>query len=117
MNIIIRAKNITLTPLLREFIETKISSLEKYCRGCQVSDDPALSANSEAVVEVGKSTLHHKKGDVFEAQCQLMVNGSNIIAECDAADLEKAIDAVCDDLQEQLTKLKDKSIDKAKRGI
>jgi len=46
---------------LREFIENKITSVEKYYRACQVNDDPELSASAEAIVEVGKDTLHHKK--------------------------------------------------------
>ncbi len=114
MNIIIRAKNMTLTPTLREFIEEKINSLEKYCRQCQAADDPALTSKTEAVVEVGMITRHHKKGDVFEAQCQFMLNGRKLHAKTEADDLEKAIDAMRDDLQDQLTRAKEKQIDKSR---
>ena len=115
MNIIIRTKNIEMTPTLREFIEIKISSLEKYCRECQVDDDPSLSSTTEAIVEVGKDTLHHKKGDVYQAQCQFTFNGNKIHAHTDADDLEKAVAAVRDDLQDQLTRLKGKRIDKNRK--
>jgi ribosomal subunit interface protein len=115
MNIIIRTKNIEMTPTLREFIEKKIGSVEKYCRDCQVSDDPALTSATEAIVEVGKATLHHKKGDVYQAQCQLAFNGNKILARTDADDLEKAVAAVRDDLQDQLTRLKGKRIDRNRK--
>ena len=115
MNIIIRTKNIDMTPTLRDFIETKIGSIEKYCRDCQVDDDPGLSACSEAIVEVGKDTLHHKKGDVYTAQCQFTFNGNKIHASTDADDLEKAVTAVRDDLQDQLTRLKGRRIDKNRK--
>ncbi|MFA6376915.1 MAG: ribosome-associated translation inhibitor RaiA [Candidatus Paceibacterota bacterium] len=115
MNIIIRTKSIELTPTLRDFIETKIGSIEKYCSDCQVSDDPALTSSAEAIVEVGKGTLHHKKGDVYEAQCQFTFNGNKIIARTEADDLEKAIAAIRDDLQDQLTRLKEKRIEKNRK--
>lgn len=115
MNIIIRAKNFELTPTLREFIETKISSIEKYCRDCQIDDDPGLTAAAEAIVEVGKATMHHKKGDVYQAQCQFNFNGNKIHARTDADDIEKAITAVRDDLQDQLTRLKGKKNDKKRK--
>jgi len=115
MNIIIRTKNVELTPTLREFIETKISSIEKYCRDCQIDDDPGLTSTTEAIVEVGKGTLHHKKGDVYEAQCQFTFNGNKIHASTDADDLEKAIAAIRDDLQDQLTRLKGKKLDKNRK--
>lgn len=104
-----------MTPTLRDFIETKIGSIEKYCRDCQVDDEPGLSASAEAVVEVGKDTLHHKKGDVFTAQCQFTFNGNKIHASTDADDLEKAVAAVRDDLQDQLTRLKERRIDKNRK--
>jgi len=100
---------------LREFIENKITSVEKYYRACQVNDDPELSASAEAIVEVGKDTLHHKKGDVFTAQCQFTFRGNKIHARTFADDLEKAITAVRDDLQDQLTRLKGKHIDKNRK--
>ncbi len=115
MNIIIRTKNIEMTPTLRDFIEQKIGSIEKYYRECQTNDNPGLSASAEAIVEVGKDTLHHKKGDIYTAQCQFTFNGNKIHASTDADDLEKAVSAVRDDLQDQLTRLKGKHLNKNRK--
>jgi len=114
MNIIIKAKNIELTPTLKDFVEKKISSLEKYFNLLQEEDDPALVSQVEATVEVGKTTLHHRKGDICRAEVLLTFPRHTLRAAKSADDLEKAIDAVRDDLQRQITTFKEKTIEKSR---
>jgi ribosomal subunit interface protein len=115
MNIIIKTKNIELTPTLRIFVETKIGSLEKYFNLLQTEDDPALVSKIEAKVEVGKTTLHHRKGNICRAEVLLSFHRNNLRAAKSADDMEKAVVAVRDDLQRQITAFKEKLIDKSRK--
>ncbi len=115
MNIIIKTKNIEMTPALREFVETRIGSLEKYFDLLQEVDDPSLVSAIDAVVEVGKTTLHHRKGDICRAEVLLTFHSNKLRAAKSADDLEKAIVEVRDDLQRQITDFKEQMIDKARK--
>jgi putative sigma-54 modulation protein len=115
MNIIIKTKNIEMTPSLREFVEEKIGSLEKYFDLLRKEDDPALVSAIEADVEVGKTTLHHRKGDICRAEVLLTFHSNKLRAAKSADDLEKAIVEVRDDLQRQITNFKEKMIDKNRK--
>ena len=114
MNIIVKTKNFELTPALREFIEEKIGSLQKYFDLLQTKDDPALVPTIEAAVEVGKTTLHHRKGDICRAEVLIAFHGNKLRAAESADDLEKAIVAVRDDLQRQITDFKEKMLDSSR---
>jgi len=111
MNIIIKTKNFELTPVLREFAEEKIGSLEKYLNFLQEEKDPALVAEIEAVIEVGKTTTHHRKGDICRAEVLLTFHRNKLRAAKSADDLEHAIVEVRDDLQRQITDFKERMID------
>ncbi|UMX47634.1 MAG: ribosome-associated translation inhibitor RaiA [Candidatus Nealsonbacteria bacterium DGGOD1a] len=115
MNIIVKTKNIEMTPSLREFVEEKIGSLEKYFDLLQEVDDPSLVSKIEAVVEVGRTTLHHRKGDICRAEVLITFHRNKLRAAKSADDLEKAVVAVRDDLQRQITDFKEKMLDKARK--
>lgn len=115
MNIIIKAKNVELEPQLREFIEKKIASLEKYFNLLQTDDDPAMQSKIEADVEIQRTTLHHRKGDVFQAEVLIKFNKNTLRAAVEADDIKKTVIAVHDDLQRQITTFKEKTIDKSRK--
>ena len=115
MNIIIKTKNIEMTPALREFVEEKIGSLEKYFDLLQEADDPGLVSATDAIVEVGKTTLHHRKGDICRAEVLLTFDRNKLRAAKSADDLEKAIVEVRDDLQRQITDIKERLLDKNRK--
>jgi putative sigma-54 modulation protein len=115
MNIIIKTKNIEMTPALREFVEEKIGSLEKYFNIFQGDEDPALKSEIDAVVEVGKTTLHHRKGNVCRAEILLSFHKNTMRAAKSADDLKKAVVEACNDLQRQITAFKEKTIDKSRK--
>ena len=104
-----------MTPSLREFVEEKIGSLEKYFDLLQEVDDPSLVSKIEAVVEVGRTTLHHRKGDICRAEVLITFHRNKLRAAKSADDLEKAVVAVRDDLQRQITDFKEKMLDKKRK--
>lgn len=94
--IIIKTKNLELTPHLREFIEEKIGSLKKFIDFLE----------DEAFVEVEKETRHHRKGGVFCAKAEIMVPGKKIMAEAKGEDLLNIVVELKDELQQEIKKYK-----------
>ena len=89
-----------LTDPLREYIETKVNSLEKYLKNF---DQDTLMAQ----VEVARTTKHHKQGDVFYAEVNLSLPGNMLRADYKADDVRVAIDKVRSILQREIRKYKD----------
>lgn len=97
MQINIKATNAKLTPEAHEFINEKISSLSKYCDGVIKAD-----------VEVGLTTFHHQKGDIYKAEVNLSVPKKVLRAEVETDDIVKAINQVRDKLKMELIKYKER---------
>lgn len=93
MNINIKATGIELTPAIREYAEKKVSAIEKYL-------DAGI--DTTAHVEVGKTTNHHKGGDVFRAEIKINGGGVDLYAVNEKDDLYAAIDLVKDELIREL---------------
>ncbi len=116
MKIIIRTKKIELNQELKDYINEKINSLEKFLKILQDKEkyfDKFFGKGKprvEAWVEVEKTTLHHKKGPVFRAECQLRLPGQSIRAEAVSEDLRLAINEVKDKLQREFKQYKEKSL-------
>lgn len=107
MKINIKATGIELTGAISEYVEKKIGSLEKYLEG---------NPGAVAQVEVGKSTQHHKSGDIFKAEVHLMGSGLDIYAVAEQSDLYAAIDVVKDEVSHKLSHVKGKRMAMARRG-
>lgn len=104
MKINIKATNLDLTPALKEYIERKIGDLERFLVKIEREGGGEISA----FVEVGRSTRHHHKGKVFQAECDLKLPGKMIRAEDVSWDVRVAIDAVKDKLQQEIKKYKER---------
>lgn len=117
MQIIIKATNIKLNPNLRSFIEEKIGELEKFLEDILSKIDvfDGRSPRAEAFVEIGKPSRHHKKGDVFYAECQIPLPGKGVRSEAKREDLKMAIVEVKDELQRLLKKYKGSQMAERKR--
>jgi putative sigma-54 modulation protein len=100
MKINIKATGIELTVPLREYVEEKIGSITKF-----LSRWDAEGA-AEAWVEVGRSTNHHHKGDVFRAEVDIRVPGKVLRAEDADSDVRVALDCVRDKLKREAEKYK-----------
>ena len=105
MNINIKAKNINLTPRIKEYTEEKMDMLEKY-----LGNIKALNCD----VEIEQITNHHK-GDIYRTEVNIEVPGTLLRVEKSESDIFKAIDKVKDHLKVTIKKYKEKIKDK-KRG-
>lgn len=108
MNIILKATNITLTPTINEYVETALGSLDKLTQG--------LSLPAEMRVEVGRSTWHHKKGEVFFAEANLSIGGNLLRSKIESFSVPSAIDGVRDELRNEIYKFKGKKETIFRRG-
>lgn len=96
MQIVISAKNFTLTPSIRAFVEEKFIRLEHHW-------SRILRANVELGVQ-----KHHKHGDNFLAFVHLETPGPDIRASADAPDIRSAVDQVYEKLEKQVMRMKDR---------
>jgi ribosomal subunit interface protein len=90
----IKATHIELTDAIRTAVEDELAALE-----------PMAERYGDAVsvhVEVGKTTQHHHKGEVFLAEFNLKIPGKLLRAEVVEEDLYAAIHAAGNDLHRQL---------------
>lgn len=122
MKINILAKNLKLTQAIKVFIEEKITPLEKFVRllyneNTFASPSGKVKSAVEAWVEIGKETLHHRKGPFFRAEVQIRFSeaGRSIRAEAFSKDLRMAIVEAKDELQRKLKKEKGKIIASKRR--
>ncbi|OQA36014.1 MAG: Light-repressed protein A [Parcubacteria group bacterium ADurb.Bin326] len=96
MDIKIKASKIELTEAIEAAINEKLGGLNKYF-------DNIIGIE----VEVGKTTAHHHKGDVFRAEVNLEVPKKVIRAEAETDDLYKSLTEVKDKLKIELVKYKE----------
>ena len=90
-----------MTPDIEEYINSKISSVEKFLS----VTNPDTSILVEAEVE--KST-HHKKGDVFRVEFNLTHDGVLYRSEESSSDPRASIDIAKDQLEKQIRRRKTK---------
>jgi ribosomal subunit interface protein len=107
MKINIKATGIELTPAISDYVSKKVSMLEKYLE---------QGADVVAHVEVGKTSNHHKSGEVFRAEVHLMGAGLDLYTVSEQVDLYAAIDMVKDEAVQNLTNKKGRTRALARRG-
>jgi ribosomal subunit interface protein len=107
MKINIKATGITLTPSISEYAEKKTLMLQKFFK----TEDEVLIN-----IEVGKTTRHHKSGDVFRAEIQIVTGGQTHYAVVETNDLYAAIDEVKDEIAYKLSGEKKKTLHLLRRG-
>lgn len=120
MKIIIKTTNFELTPSLKKYIEEKLNILEKFVKifrseECFNHFFGKGKPRSEAWVEIGKTTLRHKRGPIFWAECQMRLPGKSIRSTAQSEDLKFAINEMKDGLQRELKQYKNKSMAQIKR--
>lgn len=99
MKINIKATNLDLTAAIKESVQEKIGSLEKYLNNI-------LQAN----VEVGKTSNKQKKGDIFFCEVNLSVPGTLLRFRHEFGNLQKAIGEAKKGIQREIIKYKEKNI-------
>jgi putative sigma-54 modulation protein len=106
MNINIKATNMELTDALSDHVNKRLSSLEKFVKTGSIS----------GYVEVGKTTNHHKQGDVYKAELDININGERFFAMSEQSDLYTAIDDAKEEIARKITHNKDRKQTLFKRG-
>ena len=102
MRITIEATGFDVTPTIKAYIEKKIGSLARLLKRFEAAGELT------ALVEVGRTTRHHKHGDVFRAALNLDLPGKVIRAESENEDLRTAVDEVKNRIKDDIEKYKDK---------
>ena len=120
MKIVIQAKNLKLNQALEDYINEKLNSLEKFVKVLYNEKyyDHFFSKGKprvEAWVEIGKITLHHKKGPFFWAECQMRFPKRTLRSIAKSDNIKQAITEVKDELQRQLKQYQEKFQAKTKR--
>ena len=105
----IKTTNIFLTPAIVDYVEKRLSHLDKFIT-------PEEESSVMCYVDIGKTTKHHKAGDYFRAELNLHIGGKALRAEAEMDDLYAAIDAVRDEMTREITSYKDKKQGLLKRG-
>jgi putative sigma-54 modulation protein len=106
MKINIKATGIELTPAISDYVQKKVSALHKY-----IHNDDAV-----AQVEVGRTTQHHKTGEVFKAEVHITGAGLDLYAVSEHSDLYAAIDLVKDEITRNAVHEKGKRETLTRRG-
>ena len=116
MKISIKATKISLNKSLRDFVEKKISGLEKFLKDFKSSDPRFQNNNLKAEVEIEKTTFHHKKGPFFRAECQIPLPGRTIRAEEKAEGIKEAVVRVKKEMQREIDRYKNRIKIQIKKG-
>lgn len=101
MKITIKATGLELTPPIKEFIEEKVGSVQKFLQ--RYDENDAVLAN----VEIARSTKHHNKGDVYEAEINVNLPGQIVRAQTKSEDIRVAINEAKEILKREIDKYKD----------
>lgn len=99
MQIDIEATNLELTAPLRAYVEEKIGKLEKFL-------GPFKGSDLRVRVEVGRTSKHHRQGNVYRAEANLYLPGKMLRAETKAEDVRMAVNEVRNTLQREIRKYK-----------
>ena len=104
MQINLQDKNMELTEAIKDYVLKRVTNLGKLLQGIEERGGKVL-----VNFEVGKSTNHHKSGEVFHTDCLIKIDGKEFYGSANKEDLYEAIDAVKDSLYNELNKNKDRS--------
>lgn len=103
----IQAINIELTDDLHNHIEKKLLAIEKF-----VPQDSV----ERAYVDVEKSTNHHKQGDIYKAEFNVVIDGTKFHASTESEDIYASIDESASELARQIVEKKEHQISLFRRG-
>jgi len=108
MKLDIKATNLELTDAIRAYAEEKLGDIDKFI--------PHIKLPLDGRVELGRTTFHHKSGDIFRAEINISVPGDLLRAESETGDIYSAIDGLKDQVQEEIKAYKDRGITRDRKG-
>ena len=105
----IKTSDFIMTPAIKSYVENRMAHLNKFV----IKGDTELPM---CYIEIGKTTNHHKKGELFKAEYTVHIGGKSLRAEAQEEDLYAALDKVTEEMTEELKSFKDKKVSLLKRG-
>lgn len=99
----IKATGLSLDPSIDEAIEKVVVAIEKFS---DAQDESTLLD-----IEVGKTTNHHRSGDIFRAEINFHSKIGNLRAEAEKEDLFSALTSAKEEIIEALRSKKSKKMD------
>jgi putative sigma-54 modulation protein len=93
MQINVSGHHVEVTPALREYVNTKLSKLQRHFDNITNTD---VTLTIEKLIQKAEASVH--------------VAGADLFAACESDDMYTAIDLMTDKLDRQLIKHKEKSI-------
>ena len=109
MNIHIKKNNVDLNTQQEEYIYKKIQELENFIS--------SSNNEGEAWITIGRPSLHHEHGAVFQTIVDLHLSGKTFRAEAQGDDLFSTVTEVKDELQQEIKKFKGKVIDQQRKSM
>jgi len=107
MKINIKATNMELTSAISDYINKRLDGIKKYLKNQE---------GTIVYIEVGKTTNHHKQGEVLKAEFNIEISGEKFYALSEKEDLYSAIDDVQKEIIRQISQNKDRKQTLYKRG-
>ncbi|MAZ40546.1 ribosomal subunit interface protein [bacterium] len=104
----VKYTNYQATPDVELYLQKKLDKIGEV--GEQYQDEVILR------VEIGKSTDHHQKGEIFRAEIQTHVNGRDARAVSETEDIFTSIDEAKDKLVQEILKDKEKQDTLMRKG-
>lgn len=104
----IKATNMGLTPEIRTYVERRFLSLA----GLIDFQDPTLKVQ----VEVGRTTRHHDKGEVYRAEFNVRSRRGSFRSVAEAATMNAAIDDVREALETNVERAKKRNVSFVRRS-
>jgi len=108
MKIQIKGTNTYITDETSDYLHKKIDMLEKFV------DPNDTSVLCE--VEIGRTTNHHKSGDIFRTEINLRQDGKHFRAVAEEESVLASIDFAKDEMSVELSNYKNKKITLIRRG-
>lgn len=105
MKIITKGNHMEVTPAIQEYLDKRLLGAQKF-----------LDENAIIEAELGKTSNHHRSGDIFRAELNVTVGGNFVRTESEQGDLYSAIDIAQGELIDILSSRKDKKQTLWKRG-
>lgn len=105
----IKMTNTFLTPAITEYVEKRLSHLDKFI-------SPEELEVIMCYVDIGKTSNHHKAGEIFKAEFTIHIGKKSLRAMSEKEDLYAAIDSVNDEMAQALKSYKEKKTSFLRRG-
>ncbi len=108
MTINIQGVGVELTEAIKDYINKKVSGLEKFIRNKE--GDILID------VEIGKTSNKHKQGELFKTEININFSGKKFYTISDKEDLYASIDDAKEEIEYQLVQSKDRGDTLFRRG-